>query len=120
MICFADQREGFPNAAKHAFEGKGGSGGKGSFPFPPSYADLEEIVRNCSYPTFANHLLKGSAFCDGMDWMIRSMVSVLAVSVSYFFPSADSNFSCTVFGYNSINPSLSESCILMENSLSPV
>lgn len=36
-----------------------------------------------------------------MDWMIRNIVSVLAQSVAYSFPSAAANFSCTIFSYNS-------------------
>ena len=43
-----------------------------------------------------------SACGEGMDWMIRSMVSVFAASVLYFLPSLAIIFSCTILSYNSV------------------
>lgn len=42
-----------------------------------------------------SHRLNGSAFGEGIDWMILRSCSVLATSVLYRFPSFDDfNFSC--------------------------
>ena len=54
----------------------------------------------------ANQRLNGSAFGDGMDWIIRSNPFVSVQSVLYLLPSADSNFSCTMISYNWSKPSL--------------
>lgn len=59
-----------------------------------------------SFPTIASHALNGSAFGDGMDWIIRRRCSVLATSVFLFFPSGANNFNCTIFSYTSTAPSL--------------
>src|SRR3989338_7792220 len=40
-----------------------------------------------SYPTLANQSLNGSAFGDGIDWMILNAPSVLTQFVSLFLPS---------------------------------
>src|SRR3989344_2809785 len=45
-----------------------------------------------SYPTRASHSLNGSALGEGIDWMIRSMVSVSAISVRRILPSAATIF----------------------------
>jgi hypothetical protein len=42
---------------------------------------------------FANRILNGSAFGDGIDWIMRNMVSTSATSVLYDFPSVAGNFS---------------------------
>ena len=52
------------------------------------------------------HALNGSAFGDGIDWIMRRSCSVLATSVLYRFPSEDNIFSCTIFSYNSFAPSV--------------
>jgi hypothetical protein len=44
-----------------------------------------------SNPTFASHCLNGSAFFEGMDWMMRNSVSMLAQSVMRIFPSGAGN-----------------------------
>ena len=59
-----------------------------------------------SLPTIASHALNGSAFGDGIDWIMRRSCSVLATSVLYRFPSEDNIFSCTIFSYNSFAPSV--------------
>ena len=39
------------------------------------------ISSNLSFPTFASHSLKGSAFFDGIDWIMRKTPSVSKTSV---------------------------------------
>ena len=53
-----------------------------------------------SFPRDDNRCLNGSGFGDEIDWIIRSIFSVLAQSVKYFLPSLLSNFSCTQIGDN--------------------
>ena len=45
----------------------------------------------CS-PNWANHCLTGSAFFDGIDWMIRKIPCKSAISVKRCLPSAAGNF----------------------------
>src|SRR3989338_1864549 len=57
-----------------------------------------------SYPTWASHCLKGSAFGEGIDWIILNIFLVLAQSVSLDLPSSAGNFNGTILSYGS-NPS---------------
>ena len=58
-----------------------------------------------SRPTRANYSSKGSAFLDGIDWMMRRSCSVLATSVARRFPSEAFNFNCLQFVSSSLAPS---------------
>ena len=58
-----------------------------------------------SWPTWASHSLKGSAFFDGMDWIMRNNCSVLATSVERRLPSAAFIFNCLQFVSSSLAPS---------------
>ena len=46
-----------------------------------------------SFHREAIRLFKGSALGEGMDWIMRKMVSVFPASDEYLLPSADKNFS---------------------------
>ena len=52
---------------------------------PIGIAEVRSFMR--SLPTIASHALNGSAFGDGIDWMMRRSCSVLATSVLRFLPS---------------------------------
>ena len=49
----------------------------------------------------ASHCLNGSAFLDGIDWIILSIFFVFAQSVSLDLLSSACNFNCTIFSYTS-------------------
>ncbi|MFH1543122.1 MAG: hypothetical protein ABIE03_01140 [Patescibacteria group bacterium] len=55
--------------------------------------------------TLANQRLNGSALEDGINWITRNIVSVLAQSVSHIFPSGAGNFNCPIFSDTSKYPS---------------
>ena len=68
------------------------------------------ISSNLSLPTCANHLLKGSAFGDGIVCIILNNVFVSATSVNLIFPSFANIFNCPIFSDTSTNPSKISFC----------
>ena len=55
-----------------------------------------------SLPTIASHALNGSAFLEGIDWMMRKSCSVLATSVRRRLPSAAFIFNWLQFVVSSL------------------
>ena len=67
---------------------------------------LLAISSSRSLPIFASHILKGSAFGEAIDCMMRRSCSVLATSVNLILPSDAGIFNCLQFVSSSLPSSL--------------